>query len=26
MIAEIEDSIGWMTFNNPDRHNAVKVE
>ena len=26
MIAEIEDSSGWMTVNNPDRHNAVKVE
>ena len=26
MIAAIEDGVGWMTFNNPDRHNAMKVE
>ena len=26
MIAETEGNIGWMIFNNPDRHNAVKVE
>ena len=26
MIAEVEDGIGWMTFNNPDRRNAVSLE
>ena len=26
MIAEKEDGIGWMTFNNPERHNAISVE
>ena len=26
MIAETDGNIGWMIFNNPDKHNAVKVE
>ena len=26
MTAEIEDGIGWMTFNNPARHNAMSME
>jgi len=26
MIAEIDDGIGWVTFNNPARHNAVSLE
>lgn len=26
MIAEKEDGIGWMIFNNPERHNALSVE
>ncbi len=26
MIAEKEDGIGWMIFNNPARHNAVGIE
>ncbi len=26
MIAAKEDGIGWMTFNNPERHNAVSME
>ncbi len=26
MLARIEDGIGWMTYNNPDRHNAMSVE
>ncbi|MFQ5879085.1 MAG: enoyl-CoA hydratase [Dehalococcoidia bacterium] len=26
MIAEKEDGIGWMIFNNPARHNALTVE
>jgi enoyl-CoA hydratase/carnithine racemase len=26
MIAEKRDGIGWMTFNNPQRHNAVSLE
>ncbi len=26
MHAEIADGIGWMTFNNPDRRNAMKLE
>ncbi len=26
MLAEKADGIGWMTFNNPDRHNALSVE
>jgi enoyl-CoA hydratase/carnithine racemase len=26
MIAEKDDSIGWMTFNNPARHNAVSMD
>ncbi len=26
MVAEIDGNIGWMIFNNPDKHNAVKVE
>jgi enoyl-CoA hydratase/carnithine racemase len=26
MLAEKADGIGWMTFNNPERHNALSVE
>ena len=26
MLARIEDGVGWMTFNNPDRRNAMKME
>lgn len=26
MIAEVEDGIGWMTFNNPERRNALSLE
>ncbi len=26
LIAEIEDGIGWLTFNNPDRRNALSQE
>ena len=26
MLAEIKDGIGWMTFNNPARHNALSLE
>ena len=26
MLAEVEDGIGWMTFNHPERRNALKME
>ena len=26
MQAHIADGVGWMTFNNPDRRNAMKLE
>ena len=26
LIAEIDDGIGWITFNNPERRNAITVE
>ncbi len=26
MLAEVRDGIGWMTFNNPARHNAMSAE
>ncbi len=26
MLASVADGVGWMTFNNPDRHNALKME
>ncbi|MDH3682256.1 MAG: enoyl-CoA hydratase [Acidimicrobiia bacterium] len=26
MLAEVVDGIGWMTFNNPERRNAMKLE
>ena len=26
MLAEIDGSIGWMTFNNPGRRNAVSLD
>jgi len=26
MLAEVVDGVGWMTFNNPDRRNAMKLE
>lgn len=26
MMAEIDAAIGWMIFNNPEKHNAVKAE
>jgi enoyl-CoA hydratase/carnithine racemase len=26
MLARIEDGIGWMVYNNPERHNAMSVD
>jgi enoyl-CoA hydratase/carnithine racemase len=26
MIARVEDGVGWMIFNNPERHNAMSME
>lgn len=26
MLARVLDGVGWMTFNNPERHNAVSME
>ena len=26
MLAEIRGGVGWMTFNNPERHNALSLE
>jgi len=26
MLARVEDGTGWMTYNNPDRHNAVTLD
>jgi enoyl-CoA hydratase/carnithine racemase len=26
MLARVENGIGWVTFNNPERHNAVSLE
>ncbi|MFV0524284.1 MAG: enoyl-CoA hydratase [Acidimicrobiales bacterium] len=26
MLAEVADGVGWMTFNNPERRNALKLE
>jgi enoyl-CoA hydratase/carnithine racemase len=26
MIARVEDGVGWMIFNNPERHNAMSIE
>lgn len=26
MLARVDNGIGWMTFNNPDRRNAMKLE
>ncbi len=26
MIAEVDGNVGWMTFNNPKRHNALSLE
>jgi enoyl-CoA hydratase len=26
LVAEIDSGIGWLTFNNPDRHNALSQE
>src|SRR5712691_7751102 len=26
VIALIEDGVGWLVFNNPERHNAVSLE
>jgi enoyl-CoA hydratase/carnithine racemase len=26
MLARVEDGIGWMTYNNPARHNAMSME
>jgi enoyl-CoA hydratase/carnithine racemase len=26
MLARVENGIGWLTFNNPDHHNAVSLE
>ena len=26
MISKVEDGVGWMVFNNPERHNAISLE
>jgi enoyl-CoA hydratase/carnithine racemase len=26
MLADVEDGIGWITFNNPERRNAISLE
>jgi len=26
ILAEVENGIGWLTFNNPERHNAMSLE
>ena len=26
MISRVVDGVGWMTFNNPERHNAISLE
>jgi enoyl-CoA hydratase/carnithine racemase len=26
MISKVEDGVGWMIFNNPERHNAISLE
>lgn len=26
IVAEVEDGVGWLTFNNPERRNAVSLE
>lgn len=26
MISKIQNGVGWMTFNNPERHNAISLE
>ena len=26
MLAEVDDGIGWLTYNNPARHNAISLE
>src|ERR671933_1549038 len=26
VIATIEDGVGWLVFNNPERHNAISLE
>ena len=26
MLARVEDGIGWLTYNNPERHNAMSME
>ena len=26
ILADIEDGIGWITFNNPERRNAISLE
>ena len=26
LISKVEDGIGWMIFNNPERHNAISLE
>ena len=26
MLADVEDGIGWVTFNNPARRNAISLE
>ena len=26
MISKVVDGVGWMTFNNPERHNAISLE
>ena len=26
MLAQVEDGIGWVTFNSPERRNAISLE
>ena len=26
MLARVEDGIGWVTFNNPEKRNAISLE
>ena len=26
MISRTQDGVGWMIFNNPERHNAISLE
>ena len=26
MLAQVKDGIGWITFNSPERHNAISLD